>query len=331
MEASEPVLAFEALKFRRAPVVRTVSILIGAGLPVLAAAFMVAATSGGAGQLQLKAAAMLTGAGWSGYLAMVGMILSVGALLGIGFVVCWCFGREFTEKREASLFGLPVGRRRIAYAKFAVILLWSLALCLACMAVSLLAGLVIGLGLPGPEALGAAAKAWFVGVLAALLACPFAVMASMARGYLPGVGGLVLLIVITQVVTAFGGGAWFPYAAPTPSARCSFSSASRSPWPASSQPANGGRAWRSSPVEMPRHGAGCTLDAKDSSPCSSTPAEHSSGTGLLCLRPTTFAAEPDAHASAIRTENPGPCGGAPDSSSRAAFHGKPRRHTGRKP
>ncbi len=157
---------------------------------------------------------MLTGTGWTGYLAMVGMILSVGGLLGIGFVVCWCFGREFTERREAGLFALAVGRRRIAYAKFAVILLWSMALCLACMVVSLVAGLVIGLGMPGPEALVAVGKAWFVGVLGALLACPLAVVASMARGYLPGVGGLVLLVVITQVVTAFGAGAWFPYAAP---------------------------------------------------------------------------------------------------------------------
>ncbi|MFJ6417111.1 hypothetical protein ACIQLF_10440, partial [Paeniglutamicibacter sp. NPDC091659] len=95
MEAPGAALAFEALKFRRAPVVHMVSILIGAGLPVLAAAFMVAATSGGAGQIRLKAAAMLTGTGWNGYLAMVGMILSVGGGGGgsrmqrkNGFVLC---------------------------------------------------------------------------------------------------------------------------------------------------------------------------------------------------------------------------------------------------
>lgn len=207
-------LEFEALKFRRAPVVRTVTVLIGVALPVLAAAFMVAATSDGSSQIGLKAAAMMTGTGWSGYLAMIGMLLSVGALMGIGFVVCWCFGREFTDKTEACLFALPVSRRRLAYAKFTVILIWALLLCLASIAVAFLAGATIGLGLPGPGDLMVAVKAWCAGALAALLALPLAVVASVARGYLPGIGALVLLVVITQVVTAFGAGAWFPYAAP---------------------------------------------------------------------------------------------------------------------
>jgi ABC-2 type transport system permease protein len=148
MSTSEQAREFEALKFRRAPVVRTVFVLIGVGLPVLAAAFMVDATSDGSSQIGLKAAAMLTSAGWAGYLAMVGMLLSVGALMGIGFVVCWCFGREFTEKTQACLFALPVSRRRLAYAKFAVILLWALLLCLVSVAVALLADAVIGLGVP---------------------------------------------------------------------------------------------------------------------------------------------------------------------------------------
>lgn len=214
MGAAAQAGEFEALKFRRAPVVWTVSTLIGVVLPVLAAAFMVAATSDASSQIGLKAAAMLTGAGWSGYLSMVGMIMSVGALLGVGFVVCWCFGREFTDKTQGCLFALPVGRRRIAYAKFEVILLWSLLLCLVCVAVAFLAGAVIGLGVPGPDAVPVALKAFGAGALAALLACPLALVASMARGYLPAVGALVLLIVATQVVTAFGAGAWFPYAAP---------------------------------------------------------------------------------------------------------------------
>ncbi|MHC6591611.1 ABC transporter permease [Arthrobacter sp. C152] len=214
MGASAQALEFEALKFRRAPVVRTVSALIGIALPVLAAAFMVAATSDGSSQIGLKAAAMMTGTGWHGYLAMVGMLLSVGDLMGVGFVVCWCFGREFTEKTEARLFALPVGRRRLAYAKFTVILLWAVLLCLASLAVAFLAGTIIGLGLPGPGDLMVAAKAMCAGVLTVLLALPLALVASMARGYLAGVGALILLVVVTQVVTAFGSGAWFPYAAP---------------------------------------------------------------------------------------------------------------------
>jgi ABC-2 type transport system permease protein len=214
MRTSGRALEFEALKFRRAPVVRTVSALIAGGLPALAAAFMVAANSAPSSLIGLKAAAMVTTAGWAGYLGMVGMLLSVGALMGIGFVVCWSFGREFTDKTVGGLFALPVSLRRLACVKFMVILLWSLGLCLACVAMALLAGSVIGLGVPGPAALEAAGRALCAGAMAALLACPLAVVASVARGYLPGVGALILLVVATQVVTAFGAGAWFPYAAP---------------------------------------------------------------------------------------------------------------------
>lgn len=215
MSAAAAALEFEALKFRRALVVRTISALIGVALPVLAAAFMVAASSDQSSQIGLKAAAMMTGTGWPGYLAMVGMLLSVGALLGIGFVVCWCFGREFTDKTKACLFALPVSRQRLAYAKFAVILMWSLLLCLVSLAAALIAGIIIGLGPVTQNDLLVAGKAFIAGVLAALLALPLALVASMARGYLPGVGALILLVVITQVVTAFGSGAWFPYAAPS--------------------------------------------------------------------------------------------------------------------
>ena len=205
---------FEALKFRRAPTVRVVSALLGVGLPVLAAALMSAASSGGPSQLAIKARAMVIGAGWEGYLGVVGMMLSVAMLLGVGFVICWCFGREFTDKTLASLFALPISRRRIAYAKFAVTLAWSIGLCLVVMAVSLVAGLAIGLGVPGIEAMAVAAKAFVAGSLTALLACPLALVASIGRGYLPGIGALILLIVATQLVTSFGAGAWFPYAAP---------------------------------------------------------------------------------------------------------------------
>lgn len=205
---------FEALKFRRASTVRVVSVLVGIGLPLLAAALTVAASSGGPGQLAVKARAMVIGTGWEGYLGVVGMMLSVVMLLGVGFVVCWCFGREFTDKTLASLFALPVGRRRIAYAKFAVTLAWSGALGLFVVLFALVTGLVIGLGVPDDEALGVAVKAVVAGVLTALLACPLALVASIGRGYLPGIGALVLLVIGAQIVTSFGAGAWFPYAAP---------------------------------------------------------------------------------------------------------------------
>ena len=53
-----------------------------------------------------------------------------------------------------------------------------------------------------------------VATLTTLLALPLALVASAGRGYLPGVGALLAIVVVTQIVTALGAGAWFPWAAP---------------------------------------------------------------------------------------------------------------------
>jgi len=41
-----------------------------------------------------------------------------------------------------------------------------------------------------------------------------ALVSSWRRGYLSGFVALVAVVVVTQLVTAIGAGAWFPYAAP---------------------------------------------------------------------------------------------------------------------
>ena len=41
-----------------------------------------------------------------------------------------------------------------------------------------------------------------------------ALVSSWRRGYLPGFVALLALAAVTQIVTAIGAGAWFPYAAP---------------------------------------------------------------------------------------------------------------------
>ncbi|MDJ0376651.1 ABC transporter permease [Cryobacterium sp. PH31-L1] len=207
-------LEFEACKFLRAPTVRVISALLGAVVPALAAALTVAATSDSVTPIALKASAMVIGTGWNGYLSTVGMVLSVAVLLGVGFVLSWSFGREFTDHTFSALFALPVSRRRLAYAKFIVVIAWSLLLCLVTILLALPLGLAIGLGPPDSAALSVGARILVTWSLTTLLACPLAWVASAARGYLAAVGALILVIVVTQVVTAFGGGAWFPYAAP---------------------------------------------------------------------------------------------------------------------
>ena len=52
-------------------------------------------------------------------------------------------------------------------------------------------------------------------LLTALLALPFAVVATIGRSALAGVGAVIGVIVVTQILSVIGVGAWFPYAAPS--------------------------------------------------------------------------------------------------------------------
>lgn len=204
----------EALKLWRSPVARTGWLAIVIGVPAMTAALTALARAGGDSQLAVKAAAMLPDLGWIGYLSVVGQVSSVAVMVTVGIVTSWCFGREFVDGTIGGLFAVAVTRRRIAVAKFVVLLVWSVAACLATVGLAVGAGLLLGLGAPGADALQVAGMDLAAGTLMAGLALPLAWVASARRGYLPAVGALLLIVVITQVVTGAGAGAWFPYAAP---------------------------------------------------------------------------------------------------------------------
>ena len=209
-------LAVELLKMRRSRVVAVATTILSLLMPVLAAGFMVAYIAGGDSQLTAKVSTMVTGSAWSDYLGLMGQLLSVGALLAVGVVVCWVFGREYSDGTIGSLYALPVSRTRIAWAKGLLVLGWGLAASVLAAVIAVPIGLVIGLD--GPAGVGDIARAVAipatVAVLTTLLALPLALVASVGRGYLPGVGALLGIVVLTQIVTIVGAGAWFPWAAP---------------------------------------------------------------------------------------------------------------------
>jgi ABC-2 type transport system permease protein len=91
---------------------------------------------------------------------------------------------------------------------------WALATVTLTMVLTVACGLLVGLQLHAPAGT-MAAQALTAGVLSAALAAPLALVSSWRRGYLPGFVALVAVVVATQVITALGGGAWFPYAAPS--------------------------------------------------------------------------------------------------------------------
>ncbi|WP_265522850.1 ABC transporter permease [Oerskovia flava] len=209
-------LATEALKLVRARVTWVATAVVVVGVPLLALGFALAADGGGSSQLALKTRAMLPGEGWVGLLGGTGQILSVAMLLATAFVASWTFGREFADGTLEPLLLARASPGRTASAKLAVVTAWAVVVCAAAVVVAVLAGLVAGVGADGSpgDLVAPAARALVGGVLVAVLALPVAFAASAGRSALAGVGTVLGIVVVTQVVTVTGAGAWFPYAAP---------------------------------------------------------------------------------------------------------------------
>src|SRR5918992_299577 len=207
-------ISLEWLKLRRSRISLITLLLVGLGCPALTAGFLAAAAAGPAGTpLGIKVNAMLIGGGWTAFFGMLTQLVSVAALLGTGVVASWSFGREFSDGSLSGLFALPTSRTTIAGAKFVVLTGWTFALTALTVSAALALAPVAGLFLPIDAGAGATLKVLLVGLSAGLLASPLAFVATLARGHLPAVASLILIVVVTQIVTIVGLGGWFPYAA----------------------------------------------------------------------------------------------------------------------
>ena len=92
-------------------------------------------------------------------------------------------------------------------------LVWASTTAVGCAAVMLgLGGL---LGLAGATPWPGLDRALVGMALTALLALPFALVATIGRSALGGVGAVIGVIVVTQILTVVATGPWFPYSAPS--------------------------------------------------------------------------------------------------------------------
>jgi ABC-2 type transport system permease protein len=167
------------------------------------------------GLLGAKAQLGMVRSDWPGYLALVAQIAAVGGFAVFGLLIIWIFGREFSDHTIKDLLALPTSRSTIVLAKFTVAAGWSLlltaylfALCLAGGLLLALPGWSVGTALHGLGTLGAAAAMTFA------LAAPFALVATVARGYLAAFGALLLAVFSGQMAAILGYGAYFPWSVP---------------------------------------------------------------------------------------------------------------------
>lgn len=212
MNGLKVALKVESLKFRLSPVVWITTLVLLVLVPLVAVGGYELAHGSAVNPSALKARAMMQGEGWAGLFGLAAQVAGVAVFGGVGIVISWCLGREFAEQTVVGLFAQPVPRARIALAKTLVTLLWAAAL-------SLLTGLLvylggIWLGLNATEGVNGTLKLVGLGLLMSVSSLPAAWVASAARGYLPGIGAVIGLVVFTQLAMAVGAGAWLPWAAP---------------------------------------------------------------------------------------------------------------------
>ena len=152
---------------------------------------------------------------WPTYLGLFGQIIAAGEFFLLVLAISWVFGREFADGTLKDMLSVPVQRSSILLGKFIVVTVWSAMLTL----VIFIAGLVMGavIKLPGGSIrviLQGSALVLITACLVIAVVMPFALFASVGRGYLLPMGVAVLALMMANVVAIVGWGAYFPWAVP---------------------------------------------------------------------------------------------------------------------
>jgi ABC-2 type transport system permease protein len=152
---------------------------------------------------------------WPAYLAFSGQVIAAGEFILLVLSLSWIFGREFVDGTVKDMLAVPVPRASILLAKFLLLMAWSVYLTAVIFIASLVMGLLLRLS--G----GTSAVIWQGVQLVALTGClvmgvamPFALFASVSRGYLLPIGMAILAVMMANLVVVLGWGEYFPWAVP---------------------------------------------------------------------------------------------------------------------
>jgi ABC-2 type transport system permease protein len=152
---------------------------------------------------------------WPTYMVAYGQIIALGEFFLLILAVSWIFGREFADGTLKDMLAVPVQRSKILLSKFIVLAFWAALLTV----VIFIAGLVMGvvLKLPGASTAVILQGSGVVVITACLTTAsvlPYALFASIGRGYLLPIGLAVLTLMITNLAVIIGRGEFFPWAIP---------------------------------------------------------------------------------------------------------------------
>lgn len=153
---------------------------------------------------------------WSEYLALVFQSYSGAAVLGMGFVTSWLFGREFSDRTVKDLLALPMPREAIVIAKFIVMQLWCVMLSLLTLGTAIAFGYIFNIVGDGSSVIWGRLSDFgiLIGFMS-ILSTPIALLASTTKGYLAPIGVAVAAVLVAQFAGGLGIGAYFPWQIPS--------------------------------------------------------------------------------------------------------------------
>jgi ABC-2 type transport system permease protein len=155
------------------------------------------------------------GTDWPAYLELFGQLIAMGGYILSILIISWVFGREFTDGTLKDLLAVPVQRASILLAKYILVGIWSVALSLVIFLFGLLMGFI--LNLPGDSWTVITRGSGLIVItacLAIMVVTPFALFASIGRGYLLPIGLAILTMMVTDLVAIIGWAEYFPWAIP---------------------------------------------------------------------------------------------------------------------
>ncbi len=152
---------------------------------------------------------------WASYIGLTSLVIAAGGFFFFILVVSWVFGREFVDGTLKDLLAVPIQRSSIILAKFIVIAIWSFMLTLVILVFSLTVGALINLpGILTDVIIDGSIHLVTTALLVMVVSTPFALIASIGRGYLLPLGVAVLMLMGTNIMAVAGWGETFPWAVP---------------------------------------------------------------------------------------------------------------------
>jgi len=152
---------------------------------------------------------------WPAYMGFFAQIIAAGGFILFVIIISWVFGREFVDGTLKDMLAVPVQRSSIILAKFFIMAVWSAALTIIIIIVGLILGAIIKI--PGGSIsviLHNSGLVLITAILAVMVVTPFALFASVGRGYLLPLGLAILVLMMTNFLVIIGWGEYIPFSVP---------------------------------------------------------------------------------------------------------------------